>query len=235
MRFRAIFTLICAGLSTHVFAGYNVVTYDASFWGAPDATIGVSGFTIEDFEDVNLVAGLQVSVASPNGGYGPTSTLPNTFKPSDDLFGNAFTLGGGGVWDGAHGIINTRTNQTFPYTDSGSWGTVTYLFGTAASSAGMSVHQMDRDAHIMVNGASIGTVLQLTSGFFVNNLRQGYLRIDATGSDVINSFGIADTNGFGDGYMFDHVAFNSVPEPYTVAGLGLGLAFLLSRFRSSRK
>lgn len=226
-----LFIALIAGVPAVASAGFNVVSFDRTQWGVPDTTLGVSGYTIEDFEDVNLVSGFQVSVASTNGNLVQTSTLPNTFKPSDDIFGNAFTLGGGGVWDGQHGIINTRTNQSFPYSDSGSWGTVTFHFTSGASSIGFSVQQMDRDAFLLVNGSSIGTVFGLAPNFLGSNGRQGYLRIDATGTDIIQSVAIQDAFGGGDGYMFDHVAFAAVPEPASLTALGLGALALIRRRR----
>src|SRR5436190_1512233 len=98
-------------------AAYTVSTFTT--WGASDATLGVSGYTVEDFEDVNLVASLKVSVDSPNGNLALTNVLPNTFNPNNDPYGNTFLIGGGGVWDGENGIINTRTNQPFPYAEEG--------------------------------------------------------------------------------------------------------------------
>lgn len=214
-------------------AGFTVTPFQGSQWGASDASLGIAGYAIEDFEDLNLVNGLQVSVNSPNGNLATTSTLPSLFKPSDDSFGTAFTIGGGGVWDGQHGIINTRTNQTFSYSDSGSYGLLTFHFTNGASSAGFSIHQMDRDANILVNGASIGNVSAWAPAFLSTNGRNGYLRIDATGSDVINSVALRDVNGFGDGYMFDHVAFEAVPEPMTMAVLGLGMLCASRRRKSN--
>jgi hypothetical protein len=223
-----------AGVPSLASAAFTVTSFDRNQWGASDSTLGVNGYTIEDFEDVNLVNGFQVSVASANGNLAQTSTLPNTFKPSDDLFGNAFTLGGGGAWDGQHGILNTRTNQTFNYGESGSWGVVTFHFTAGATSIGFSIQQMDRDAYLVVNGNSIGTVFGLAPDFNGSNGRQGYLRLDASGSDVIQSVALMDAFGGGDGYMFDHVAFNAVPEPASLTALGLGALALMRRRSRSR-
>lgn len=233
MKGKTILSLALGMAAVPAMAGFTVTPFQNNLWGASDATLGVAGYTIEDFEDVNLAAGLQVSVTSPNGNLAQTSTLPSTFKPSDDVNGNAFTLGGGGVWDGQHGIINTRTNQTFTYTESGSWGLLTFHFTNGATSIGFSLQQMDRDANLLVNGVSIGTMFGLAPGFNLTNGRQGYVRIDATGSDVINSVAVQDAFGFGDGYMFDHVAYNAVPEPSTLALFGLGALALVVRRRRS--
>lgn len=225
--------LTALGLSTSAFAGFSVT--GITTWGASDATLGIQGFTIEDFEDVNLVSGLQYGVVSGNGNLNPTSTLPSTFKPSDDAFGTAFTQGGGGVWDGQRGVINTRSNQTFAYTEGASWGDPTFYVSAGTSSFGMSIQQMDRDAYLVINGTQIGRISDLTT-FSIGGQRQGYLRIDATNGDVINSVGLKDVfagqGGFNDGYMFDHVAFAApVPEPATFAVLGLGLLGLQKRRR----
>lgn len=233
MRYNLILLAVVASAGTAAHGAFVVNSYSAAGWGGSDASIGVSGYTIDDLEDVNLVSGLQIGVISPNGNLAPTSTLPNTFKPSDDAYGSAFTLGGGGAWDGEHGVINTRTNQTFNYAEPGSWGNLTFYFGPSVTSAGFSVQQMDRDATIMVNGASIGNVSVLAPNFSSGNGRQGYLRVDATGGDTISSLGIQDAFGGGDGYMFDHVAFQSVPEPISLVALCGGLGLLARRRRVS--
>jgi len=227
MKFRLAWALPFVAAPVSALAGFNFNS--TTVWQETDANLGISGYTIEDFEDTTLVAGLQVSVTSPNGNLAQTSTLPNTFKPADDAFGTAFTLGGGGVWDGDHGIINTRTNQTFHYGEAGSWGHLTFHFTGGVKSAGFSLQQVDRDANVVVNGVSIGSLYALAPSFAAGNGRQGYVRIDATGSDVINTLSIQDAFGFGDGYMFDHVSF--VPEPATLATLSLGALIAVRKRR----
>jgi hypothetical protein len=216
------------GLSGVAHAGYVLTGFQANQWGASDATLGVAGYTIEDFEDVNLVSGLQVSVSSANGGYGPTSTLPNTFNPfTDNTQGVAFQVGGGGVWDGTRGLLNTRTNREVPYTEAGSWGTTTFTFLGGASSVGFSVQQMNLNTALFINGTQV-SILNTELNWPLDGSRQGYVRIDATGGDVINNVLIA--NGTGDGLMFDHLAFNPVPEPATMGLLTLvGLTLLRKR------
>lgn len=228
--------LVFAGivtLSACAHAGFNFTGFGPAQWGAPDTILGVDGYIIEDFEDVNLVNGLQVTISSPNGGYGPSSTIPNTFNPfTDSTFGTAFQFGGGGVWDGSNGLINTRTNREFPYNDAGSWGFTTFTFAGGASSVGFSLQQMDLSAVVLINNNPVG-LLDLLTGLVGNGQRQGYVRIDAFGGDQINSVTIANgTDGiFNDGLMFDHVAFNPVPEPATMAICALAGLGLLRRKR----
>jgi len=220
-------------LATASYAGYSFTVIPPNQWGAPDATLGVTGYVIEDFEDVNLVSGLAVEVQSLNGNMGPTSTLPNTFMPSQDIFGTAFAFGGGGVWDGERGLINTRTNQTFSYGDTNSWGDTVFHFANPASSVGVSLQQIELNGQVWIDGNVVTTFAAL--GFTFNGTRQGYLRIDAFGGDTISTLEFDNGSsgggfGMGDGIMFDHLAFNPVPEPATMIVLG-GLAAAALRGR----
>lgn len=203
-------------------AGFNVTGFGPGSWGTSDATLGVAGYVIEDFEDVNMASGLLVGVTSTNGSYGPSSTIPNTFNPFvDNTFGTAFQFGGGGAWDGTKGLINTRTNREFSYSEVGSWGVTTFVFSGGATSVGFSMQQMDQSSNLIINGNQIG-LLDVLAGWTTNGLRQGYVRIDAFGGDQINSITIQNgTTSFNDGLMFDHLAFNPVPEPGTMAFLAL--------------
>ncbi len=210
----------CALTAVAAHAGYSFTSFNASQWGASDATLGVSGYVIEDFEDLNIVSGLQVGVSSVNGSYGPTSTLPNTFNPfTDSTAGTAFQLDGGGQWDGTHGMINTRTNREFPYTESNSWGSINLTLGGFADSFGFSFQQMDQLDNLFINGQLQGNLASL-AGWATNGLRQGYLRIDGTSGSSISNIQIQNVNG--DGFMIDHVAFHAVPEPASLVVFGFG-------------
>jgi hypothetical protein len=174
----------------------NVVP--AANWGAPDASLGFASAIVEDFEDVKLVPSLSIACESPLGDLAPTSTLPNTFDPvTDDPFGSAFAQG---VWSGSHALVNTRDNRSHPYAEVGNWGDVSFHFSPSVTHVGFSMGDTNIRALVTLNGRLI-TSLNLPFGF-----RQGFLRFTApTG---IESLGVLNgRNPFGDGLVFDHLAF----------------------------
>ena len=226
-------SLLFLGAIQAAFAGYTFHPVSAGSWGANDAVLGVDGYVIEDFEDVNLVSGLQVSVSSVNGGYGPTSTIPNTFDPfTDSTAGTAFQSSGGGAWDGRKGLINTRTNREFTYTEGDSWGKITLHFSAPVSSLGFSLQQSDLPLEVLIDGVSYGN-LNALGGWGNNGGRQGYMRIDGTAGSTISTltFVNGESAPFRDGIMIDHVAFNPVPEPTSMLALGLGVLAMVRRRR----
>lgn len=207
-------------------AGISFLGYAPHLWGVSDATIGVTGYSIESFESKTLISGVLIGVESPAGNRAPSSTLPNLFDPFADPFGNVFYRSGTGAWDGGHGVINTRDNLSHSYNAAGNWGDLIINFNTPARSVGFSMQQMNQPAQVFVNGILAGTFDTLT-GLPTNGSRQGYVRIDATGGDVITSIRLNNGRvGFNDGFMIDHLAVALVPEPEIHAMLLIGISLI---------
>jgi len=204
--------------------------FSAASWGASDATLGITGYTIEDFEDTTLASGLLVGWETEAGNVTPASTIPFTFNPAtDDPFGDAFeTFGGGGVWDGSRTLINTRTNQSYSYTAGTNWGDIVLSFTTPATSVGFGLQQNELQVFLYINGTNMGSLQSLT-GLVPDGNRYGYIRIDGTSGTQITSLRLANSRSPGyDGFVIDHVAFAAVPEPATTAlGLALGAGALV--------
>jgi hypothetical protein len=200
-------------------AQYTFTGFGPAQWGAADATLGVAGLTVENFEDVNLAPGLQVGATSSLGTYGPTSVLPQTFNPStQDGFGSAFV---GGNWDGANVLVNTGTNRPGNYGIAAVWGSVTFTFaGAGTDTLGFSLQQAQAQVGVSINGVSVGS-LQSLAGLSTSSGRVGYIRIDATGSAAPIQTLTLTNNASGDGWVVDHLAFRAgtaaVPEPGTLA------------------
>ena len=188
-------------------------------WGLTGGAIGVGNATVEDFEDVNLAPGLQILWEAPAGNFGPTSTLPSTFNPNtDDAFGSAFI---GGTYDGTRCLLNTRTNRPFAYSDSPSYGDVTFIFNPPIRIAGFSIHQNETDLGLFINGVSKGKLSTLT-GLSPNGGKYGYVLVKADGADTISSITIKNGSvPSGDGFTFDHLAFSTEPAPsLLISGFG---------------
>lgn len=236
-------------------AAYTFTTFSSAQWGASDATLGVSGYSIEDFEDTALAAGLEVSrLNGAAGNFGPSSVLPanSVFDPLSDNDtdvanpANSIQAFRRGVWDGSHVLINHPGPAFYHwYGDSANWKDLKFDFAEGVSSVGFSLEQMDQHGNrLLINGVEqISDLLGLmgadtefqnaTEGPFSFNSRHGYLRIDATNGDVIHS--ITFDNAFGDGVAIDHLAFKTVAAPVPAPGalllLGSGLCGLAMRKR----
>lgn len=193
-------------LAGSAFGQYQFAGYGASFWQRADSVIGVAGFVIEDFEDVALADGLQISIVALDGSFGPSSTLPNVFHPvTDDPFGNVFDTS---PWDGTASLLNTYDNQSGPYTFTDHWNSIMKLhFVDGVRSVGFSVQQMQLSATLVINGQVLGA-LHTRAGLPLSSGRMGYIRIDACGG-VIHEVEIRSQNG--DGWTIDHLAFNPAP------------------------
>jgi hypothetical protein len=221
--------LLLIVLTSQSAAGDTIASFGPGSWAASDTTLGISGFTVENFEDLTLAPGLSIQInAAAN--YGPSGTLPFTFDPlANDP--NGLKVFNGGAWDGTRGIINRPIALGLGYND-GQWGDITFAIAGGATSFGFSLQQMEHPLAIFVNGQLFGNVpLAASSG------RNGYLRIDASPGHTIQSVKLDNSNG--DGWMIDHVAFNpasAVPLPSAVCGgvvLLVGLALRRKRRMSA--
>ena len=227
--------------STAVQAGFLVTGFEPDPWPRTDSALGVAGATIEDFEDVNLATGLQVSIQQISGSFGPSGVLPRTFDPrhmshgGDDPLGEIFLSG---LWDGTRVLINHKDNlvQGSDYNDFGG-GDVTFHFSEGVSLFGVSMQQNSVGADVLINGVRFG---HTGDWLTLQNDRNGYLRIDVTGGSVIHTVTFVNQQFSGstieDGFAFDHLAFvpavSEVPEPSSVLLIGLaspGLVLLLRR------
>ena len=218
-------------ISASAKAQYTVTLFTT--WGQSDASMGIAGSSIVDFESLNIDPNVKVKVTTSGaaGSYGPTSVLPNLFNPTLDPFGSAFIPS---PWDGQDSLVNTGDNQSHFYPTAANWGTVEFSFVNAASYVGFSIEQMELNAGIAINGTSIGT-LTGTFGVPTSTGRNGYIVIRATGASApISSVKINSVDG--DGIAYDHltykVASQGVPEPGMLTilmGFGVGGTLLLRR------
>lgn len=214
----------CVALSCLAHAAYAQVSalgYGSLRWGSTPDQLGVAGLNakVEDFEDVDLEPGLQISWQSPAGNVGPVSVLPGTFNPStDDAFGTAFV---GGAWSGSRCLVNTRFNDSIPYAQSTGWGNVTFHFDPPVRVAGFSIHQMETSASIRVNGNLVTTTSSVGGGFANGSARNGYIVLKADGAELISTITIVNgINPSGDGFTIDQLAFSAQASPVVrVTGL----------------
>lgn len=181
---------------------------------AMDAALGITGLVIEDFEDVDLVAGLRVATSSPDSTA--TSILPRTYiDGSDAFFGNA--------WDGPGALVNTVNNLAWCCSGPGTLADIaqrrTFLVpGVRRFGVGLGNFQADIADHaLLVNGVEVVPAIEALPGFESGvNVRNGYLVVTAGPGEVIDSVafelrangtGVPVSGAAGDGLIFDRVAF----------------------------
>ncbi len=129
---------------------------------AMDSTLGITGYTIEDFEDTTLVSGLSVKLDF-------RSPSPNSETTWTTLPGTPTSLGVD-PWDGSHSLASTLDNGD---TLNNRAQAVTFLFDSGASSVGIglsgfqSLNQLDypvTDHRLYINGVAMSETLESIVG-----------------------------------------------------------------------
>jgi hypothetical protein len=182
-----------------------------------DDSAGISEFTIEDFEDTNLIPGLSVEWSGPQ--IGPFTTLPSVINNAD------FWFTPNNAWDGENLVGNFEKVFSSALAD-----TTTFNFATNPTSVGVGISNYQySDAVLLINGtffsglSAFNPVLGLGKNI--------YLRIDSENGEAINSISI--DGQVGDFLGFDRLAVGStrntqsVPAPLPI--LGVVAAFRISR------
>lgn len=238
-------------------AGYTVTVFPISTYSANtaamDATLGITGYVIEDFEDATFVPGMSVTFsefANTNGTPAgipdrTLASLPNLYDATD-FFGFGPTY-----WDGTKALVTSSggDNQfnTDPAPPVARVTTFTVAGGTTSFGVGVSNFQSlggpfaISNHDLLVNGVSLGTIEALAgTNWAPGLLRNGYVRIDAMGGDVIGSIGFRNRNdgpALADIHIYDRVAFApaAVPEPASVALLAVGAAGVAAVRRRARR
>ena len=212
-----------------------------------DTTLGITGYTIDTFEQTSFIAGLSMTLS---GGV-PTTTLTSLPALLDESACGALSAA---AWDGSHYASNMTTNQfsncNLP-ANIANLTTFDYAPGAASFGIGLANFQSTSppspqfpitNHELFINGVSQG-VLEVLAGANWSSgiMRNAYLRIDITGG-TINSVGFRNlSDGQQDFLAFDHLAVlpsppdtASVPEPGSMVLLASGVAGLAARLRRRR-
>jgi hypothetical protein len=218
-------------------AGFIVTAFSGSTYSANtaamDAALGISGYTVEDFEDTALISGLTVSFDGNIAADTSFTTLPKTF----DSAGEPQTANN--FWDGTRVLTNAGNGQNGPFLPPAATNT-TFTLASAApvvgvglanfqSAAGSATNPFPVTDHtLFVNGQALGTVEALAGANWTGGitLRNAYLRIEGTGGDLITSVRFRNDTG-SDFLVFDRFAVfadpvQAVPEPSSLLLMGAG-------------
>lgn len=209
-------------------------TVYSSDTAAMDATLGITGYAIEDFGDTTLIDGLSYSLSDPDAG--PFTSLPNVYNASGQQgFQNDH-------WDNTF-VLNNSSNNTFGGVRSYAL-TFHIAGGTTSLGVGLGSFQSTTppseqypitNHELFINGVSYGE-LESLPGWDPGLGKNAYLRIDATGGDIINSVTFRNISNSVSGLdllYFDHVAVSAIPEPTIAAPLAIFSACFAAAGRRS--
>jgi hypothetical protein len=211
--------------------------------------VGITGYTIEDFEDKTLIPGLSITYS---GGVS-TSTITSLPDLSNQVSQS---------WDGQHTLFNIPSNQLSnsvfcPSTECAKLTTLNFSNSIISVGIGLSGFQSLNpppsapdnpitDHRLLINGIPFSQTIEQLAGVnwkSANFQRNAYLRIDALQGESISSIGFENITAVPsteDVLEFDHLAIKSVaqppksvPEPSNVFSLGLlGLGLAATKVKS---
>lgn len=222
-------TVAITSVATILGAGYdaNAITLTTfSPVGFSDARAGITEHEIEDFEDTQLLDGLSIEWDNPD--FGPATTLPYIYKPSNDGFSN-------NTWDGVHTLNNNQ--QSNFYLSRKREPLTTFYFDGGVDSVGLGISNYEHGgALLFVNGEEFANFNDLKANGGASR-KSIYIKLDAESNEKINSIAIKGQyyrgagfyRGVDDFLTFDHLAIkgsaHAVPEPLTMLGAATALAF----------
>lgn len=178
-----------------------------------DTALGVSGYTILNFESTAPFAGFSIDLT--DGVPATTFTsLPNLFDQTA-----CGSLTDNSVWDGSHGATNSTTNTLSNCNSPANLaGRMTLNFGPGATSVGVGFGNFQSlsstafpvtNHEMFVNGVDLGVLETLAGASWTAGLaRNAYLRIDGTDGTTISSVAIQNLVGT-DFLVIDHVAIQA--------------------------
>jgi hypothetical protein len=204
-----------------------------------DSTLGVTGYTIGNFETLPLIPGVTIVLS---GGGVPLTTftsLPNLFDQA--VCGS---LSDNSAWDGTHAVINSTTNTISNCnTPANISNTIVVNYGPGASSLGLGFGNFQSlsgpipitNHELFVNGVDMGVIETLAGANWTPGLaRNAYLRIDTTGGTSITSVAIQNLTAL-DVLVLDHLAIRPattpVPEPSFCVPVLVGVLLAGKRLR----
>ena len=204
-------TLVLCFLTPNMLSA-DIVLFPPSSFDANEntmnATLGITGYTIEDFQDGTLIPGLSIT-----GQGGTTTSFPYT-SAAPDLF-----------WDGPQ-ILLSDAPVTGP-------NRITFSFNPTES-FGIGISDEEGSGFfVSVNGGPETNIETLPNYSNVGNQRNAYIRIDRdAGGPLINSVTFRGTAN-DDSIFFDHLAVSAIPEPTSLVLFGIATIGLVYRRRRS--